>query len=92
MYLTRVLCIKNCDLWYSLGQGDLVHFSVCLPSPWQSLPPSWGVGELQRRIRVMTPAPQVTEQEDQGDQWLQAPSCLTGGTQSRGQKLKVRGQ
>jgi len=28
---------------------------------------------------VITPAPQVTEQEDQGDQWLQLPSCLTKG-------------
>lgn len=35
----------------------------------------------------MRPAPQVTEQEDQGDQWLQPPSCLTEGS-----KRKVRGQ
>lgn len=60
-----------------LGHGDFSHLSVCRPSPWQSLPSNWGVGELQRRIRVITPAPQVTEQEDQGDQWLQLPSCLT---------------
>lgn len=26
---------------------------------------------------MMTPSPQVTEQDDQGDQWLQPPSCLT---------------
>lgn len=61
----------------SLGQGEFLQISVWRPSPWQSLPPIWGVGELQRRIRVMTPSPQVTEQEDQGDQWLQPPSCLT---------------
>lgn len=60
-----------------LGHGDFSHLSVCRPSPWQSLPSIWGVGELQRRMRVITPAPQVTEQEDQGDQWLQLPSCLT---------------
>lgn len=63
----------------SLGQGDIWQISVCRPSPWQSMPPIWGVGELQRRIRVMTPSPQVTEHEDQGDQWLQPPSCLTVG-------------
>lgn len=62
-----------------LGHGDFWHFSVCRPSPAQLLPPNWGMGELHRRIRVMTPAPQVTEQDDQGDQWLQLPSCLTEG-------------
>lgn len=60
-----------------LGHGDFLQISVWRPSPWQSLPPIWGVGELQRRILVMTPSPQVTEHEDQGDQWLQPPSCLT---------------
>lgn len=63
----------------SLGQGAIWQTSVCRPSPWQSMPPICGVGELQRRIRVMFPSPQVTEQEDQGDQWLQPPSCLTVG-------------
>lgn len=28
-------------------------------------------------MRVTLPTPQVTEQEDHGDQWLQPPSCRT---------------
>ena len=32
---------------------------------------------MQSRMRVMLPTPQVTEQEDHGDQWLQPPSCRT---------------
>lgn len=71
--ISHTLGLK-CNL---LGQGDFWQISVWRPSPSQSMPPIWGVGELQRRIRVMTPSPQVTEHEDQGDQWLQPPSCLT---------------
>jgi len=70
------VCTSLLEL-YSLGQGDIWQISVCRPPPWQSMPPICGVGELQRRIRVMSPSPQVTEHDDQGDQWLQPPSCLT---------------
>lgn len=76
-YLNIILYINIYWNSNSLGQGDFWQISVWRPSPRQSLPPIWGVGELQRRIRVMTPSPQVTEHEDQGDQWLQPPSCLT---------------
>lgn len=88
-FLSLLCTSQTCNLganirwWDLLGQGDFWHFSVCRPSPSHSLPPSWGVGELQRRIRVITPAPQVTEQDDQGDQWLQLPSCLTEGRKER---------
>lgn len=60
-----------------LGQGSFWHGLFSLASPSHSLPFIWGSGELHSRILVITPVPQVTEQEDQGDQWLQAPSCLT---------------
>lgn len=52
---------------------------VSRASPTQGLPFIWGLGELQSRILVITPSPQVTEQDDHGDQWLQPPSCLTEG-------------
>lgn len=50
------------------GHGTFSHFSVSRPLPTQFFPPIWGIGELQRRMRVIFPTPQVTEQEDQGDQ------------------------
>lgn len=65
-----------------LGHGTPWQPFVSRPLPLQFLPPIWGTGELQRRMRVMLPTPQVTEQDDQGDQWLQPPSCRTS-TQTR---------
>lgn len=50
------------------GHGAFSHFSVSRPFPTQFFPPIWGIGELQRRMRVIFPTPQVTEHEDQGDQ------------------------
>lgn len=52
----------------SLGHGSLSHSSVSRPPPLQLFPPICGIGELQSRMRVILPTPQVTEQEDQGDQ------------------------
>lgn len=60
-----------------LGHGVPWQPLVSRPLPLQFLPPIWGTGELQSRMRVMLPTPQVTEQEDHGDQWLQPPSCRT---------------
>ena len=41
-------------------------------------------------MRVTLPAPQVTEQEDQGDQWLQPPSCRTSAWREQGrQRLRA---
>lgn len=60
-----------------LGHGAPWQPFVSRPLPLQFLPPIWGTGELQSRMRVMLPMPQVTEQDDQGDQWLQPPSCRT---------------
>jgi len=62
-----------------LGQGSFWQGLVSLASPSQGLPFSCGTGELQRRILVIMPVPQVTEHDDHGDQWLQPPSCLTTG-------------
>ena len=61
----------------SPGQGWAWQLWVSRPSPSQSRPPSWGTGALQWRMRVMSPSPHVTEQEDQGDHRLQPPSCFT---------------
>lgn len=51
-----------------LGQGTPSHSFVSRPIPVQFFPPNCGLGELHRRIRVMLPIPQVTEQADHGDQ------------------------
>ena len=69
---------------HSLGHGTPWQPLVSRPLPLQPLPPIWGTGELQSRIRVMLPGPQVTEQEDHGDQWLQPPSCRTGTGETQG--------
>lgn len=69
---------------HSLGHGAPWQPFVSRPLPLQALPPIWGTGELQRRIRVMLPSPQVTEQEDHGDQWLQPPSCRTSTQEMQG--------
>lgn len=68
----------------SPGHGTPWQPLVSRPPPLQPLPPIWGTGELQSRIRVMLPGPQVTEQEDHGDQWLQPPSCRTDTGETRG--------
>lgn len=52
----------------SIGHGARWQALVSRPLPLQFLPPIWGTGELQRRMRVTLPTPQVTEHEDQGDQ------------------------
>lgn len=62
---------------YSLGHGSAEQTWVSLPFPSQSLPPSWGTGELQCLILVICPSPHVTEQEDHGDHRLQPPSWRT---------------
>lgn len=62
---------------HSPGQGGPWQALVSRPLPLQLRPPICGTGELQRRMRVTLPTPQVTEQEDHGDQWLQPPSCRT---------------
>lgn len=62
---------------YSLGQGSAWQLCVSRPSPSQSLPPLCGTGALQWRIRVISPSPHVTEQDDQGDHKLQPPSWRT---------------
>lgn len=62
---------------HSPGQGGPWQALVSRPLPLQFRPPICGTGELQRRMRVTLPTPQVTEQEDHGDQWLQPPSCRT---------------
>lgn len=61
----------------SLGHGAPWQPFVSRPLPLQVFPPIWGTGELQSRIRVTLPRPQVAEQDDQGDQWLQPPFCRT---------------
>lgn len=62
---------------HSLGHGAPWQPFVSRPLPLQVFPPIWGTGELQSRIRVTLPRPQVAEQDDQGDQWLQPPFCRT---------------
>lgn len=59
------------------GQASFLQALVSRASPSHGFPFIWGLGELQSRILVITPSPQVTEQDDHGDQWLQPPSCLT---------------
>lgn len=62
---------------HSLGQGSAWQLWVSRPSPSQSLPPLCGTGALQWRIRVISPSPHVTEQDDQGDHKLQPPFWRT---------------
>lgn len=50
------------------GQGGPWQVLVSRPLPLQLRPPICGTGELQSRMRVTLPTPQVTEQEDHGDQ------------------------
>lgn len=76
---------------YSLGHGTPWQPFVSRPLPLQAFPPIWGTGELQSRIRVTLPTPQVAEQEDQGDQWLQPPSCRTS-TRERGRQRRAANQ
>lgn len=59
------------------GQLFLLHICCSLMSPTQSLPPCWGSGLLQTRVRSRIPPAQVTVQADHGDQGLHRPS--TGG-------------
>lgn len=56
---------------------------VSRPSPSQSLPPLCGTGALQWRIRVISPSPHVTEQDDQGDHKLQPPSWRTANAKHK---------
>lgn len=51
-----------------LGQASFLQALVSRASPSQGFPFIWGLGELQSRILVITPSPQVTEQDDHGDQ------------------------
>ena len=60
-----------------IGQLFLLHIWCSLTSPTQSLPPCWGSGLLQTRVRSRIPPAQVTVQADHGDQGLHRPS--TGG-------------
>ena len=53
---------------YLLGQSPSWHNSVSVSSPTQKSPPLAGKGVSQALVLVTTPAPQVTEQGDQGDQ------------------------
>ena len=56
-----------------MGQSCLLQIWFSVTSPTQSLPPNWGVGLLQSRLRFCTPPPQVTEQMSHGDQGPQPP-------------------
>ena len=56
-----------------IGQSCLLQIWFSVASPTQSLPPNWGVGLLQSRLRVCTPPPQVTEQMSHSDQGPQPP-------------------
>ena len=60
-----------------MGQLFLLHICCSLTSPTQSLPPCWGSGLLQTRVRSRIPPAQVAVQADHGDQGLHRPS--TGG-------------
>jgi len=60
-----------------MGQLFLLHICCSLAPPTQSLPPCWGSGLLQTRVRSRIPPAQVTVQADHGDQGLHRPS--TGG-------------
>lgn len=76
---------------HSPGQGGPWQALVSRPLPLQPRPPICGTGELQRRMRVMLPTPQVTEQEDQGDQWLQPPSCRTSTEETKTRVARAPG-
>lgn len=56
-----------------MGQSCLLQIWFSVTSPMHSLPPNWGVGLLQSRLRFCTPPPQVTEQMSHGDQGPQPP-------------------
>ena len=56
----------------SPGHSSTSQTAVQVSSPMQSLPPIWGEGSVQVRVKVFSPRPQVTEQGEsdvQGDQW-----------------------
>ena len=59
-----------------MGQLLLLHIWSSLTSPTQALPPCWGSGLLQTRVRCRTPPAQVTVQADHGDQGLHRPSTV----------------
>lgn len=59
-----------------MGQLLLLHICCSLTSPTQSLPPCWGSGLLQTRVRSRIPPAQVTVQADHGDQGLHRPSTV----------------
>ena len=72
-----------------IGQLFLLHIWCSLTSPTQSLPPCWGSGLLQTRVRSRIPPAQVTVQADHGDQGLHRPSTGGGRTaRSRGWDLR----
>lgn len=61
-----------------MGQLLLLHICCSWTSPTQSLPPCWGSGLLQTRVRSRIPPAQVTVQADHGDHGLHRPSTVGG--------------
>ena len=62
---------------HSPGQSVLLQACVSPALPVHPLPPFCAGGLLQRRTRVMLPAPHVVVHADQGDQRPQFPSART---------------
>lgn len=61
-----------------IGHSCLLQASLSLVSPGHFLPPYWGLGLLQTRVRPLTPPPQVAEQIAHGDHGPQPPSTAHG--------------
>ena len=59
-----------------LGHWMVKQDPCCISDPEQGLPVADGTGELQLRIRVRSPSPQVAEQNDQLLQSDQPPSTV----------------
>lgn len=65
----RWLTVSN-----SLGQGSVLQKSLWVSVPSQVVPPYWGTGLEQSRVRCLAPPPQDTVQELQLAQSVQLPS------------------
>lgn len=69
----RAGSVPGCVRGSPMGQSCLLQTWFSITSPTQSLPPNWGAGLLQSRLRFCAPPPQVTEQMSHGDQGPQPP-------------------
>ncbi|KAI1237810.1 hypothetical protein IHE44_0013897 [Lamprotornis superbus] len=73
-----------------LRLGIIAETASFLKSSSACLPFSCGTGELQRRILVMMPVPQVTEHDDHGDQMSRLSTYISYRTPEGGKSESVQ--